>query len=102
MVKPGEDLQRLVRLIERATHHDGNVLVESPKRLPDKDTGRLREHDLVLTFTQRHHKIVVALECRDQSRKVGVPDVEAFHAKCLRTGIDRGIMVSSTASPGRL
>jgi hypothetical protein len=31
MAKPGEDLQRLVRLIERATHHDGNVLVESPQ-----------------------------------------------------------------------
>jgi hypothetical protein len=96
MAKPGEDLQRLVRVIERATHDDGNVLVESPKRLPDKDTGRVREHDVVLTFTQRHHQIVVALECRDRSRKVGVPDVEAFQAKCLRTGIDRGIMVSST------
>jgi Restriction endonuclease len=82
-------------LIEQATHHDGNVLVESPKRLRDKDTGRLREHDVVLTFTLHHHKILVALECRDRSRKVGVPDVEAFSKKCQRTGIDHGIMVSS-------
>jgi hypothetical protein len=96
MTRPGEDLQRLVRIIEGATHDDGSVLVESPKRLPDKDTGRLREHDVVLTFTQRHHKLIVALECRDRSRKVGVPDVEAFYAKCERTGIDRGIIVSST------
>jgi Restriction endonuclease len=96
MARPGEDLQRLVQVIERATHDDGNVRVDSPKRLPDKDTGRPREHDLVLTFTQRHHTFVMALECRDWSRKVGVPHVEAFYAKCQRTGIDRDIMVSST------
>jgi hypothetical protein len=96
MARPGEDLQRLVRVIERVTHDDGNVVVESPKRLPDKDTGQPREHDIVLTFTPHHHKLVMALECRDRSRKVGVPDVEAFYAKCQRTGIDRGIMVSST------
>jgi hypothetical protein len=95
MTRPGEDLQRLVRVIERATHQDANVLVESPKRLPDKDTGQLREHDVVLTLKQRHHKVLVGLECRDRSRKVGVPDVEAFNSKCQRTGIDRGLLVSS-------
>jgi Restriction endonuclease len=93
--RPGQDLQRLVRVIERATHHDGNVLVESSKRLRDKVTGRLREHDVVLTFTQRHHKILVALECRDRSRKVGVNSVEEFHSKCRDTGVHRGIIVSS-------
>jgi len=96
MARPGEDLQRLVQVIERASHDDGNVRVESPKRLPDKDTGQAREHDVVLTFRQRHHTFVMALECRDRSRKVGVPHVEAFYAKCQRTGIDRGLMVSST------
>jgi Restriction endonuclease len=96
MARPGEDLQRLVRVIERATHNDGNVLVESPKRLRDKVTGRLREHDVVLTFTQRHHKILMALECKDRSRKVGVNSIEEFHSKCRDTGVHRGIMVSST------
>jgi hypothetical protein len=94
MAKPDEDLQRLVWVIERKTR-DSNVLVESPKRLPDKDTGRLREHDVVLTYTQPHHKLLVALKCRDRPRKVGVREVEAFHSKCERTRIDRGIMVSS-------
>jgi hypothetical protein len=93
---PGEDLQRLAEVIERAIHDDGNVLLESPKRLPDKDTGRLREHDVVLTFMQHHHKFMMALECRDRSRKVGVPDAEAFYAECQRMGIDPGIIVWST------
>jgi hypothetical protein len=95
MARPGEDLQWLVRVIERATH-DSNVLVESPKRLRDKDTGRLREHDVVLIFTQRHHEILMALECRDRSRKVGVNSVEEFHSKCGGTGVHSGVIVSST------
>jgi hypothetical protein len=93
-VKKGESLQRLVHAIETATSNSTNVKVESPKFMPDKDTGRSREHDVVLTFTDGHHELLVALECRDRSRAVGVPDVEQFHTKCLRTGIDHGIIVS--------
>jgi hypothetical protein len=70
-------------------------ICNKPKRLVDKDTGRLREHDVVLTFAEGHHELLLALECRDRSRPVGVPDIEAFHSKCERTGIDRGIIVSS-------
>jgi hypothetical protein len=96
MARPGENLQRLVRVIERATHDDGSVLVECPKLLPDQVTGRPREHDVVLTFTQRHHKIILVLECRDRSRKVGVNAIEEFRSKCEDTGVHRGIIVSST------
>jgi Restriction endonuclease len=93
-MKPGENLQRLVRALEQATNNHAHVKVESPKRLPDKDTGQLREHDVVLTFSLGHHTMLVALECRDRSRKVGVPAVEAFRHKCDRTGVHRGIIVS--------
>ena len=96
MANKGKVLQTLVHAIETAVSGSPNVKVESPKRLRDKDTGRLREHDVVLTFIQAHHEFLLALECRDRSRPVGVPEVEAFHAKCLRTGIGRGLMVSST------
>jgi hypothetical protein len=75
----GRDLQRIVHPIETALRQNPNIKVESPKRLVDKDTGRLREHDVVLTFTEGHHEILCALECRDRSRPVGVPAVEAFH-----------------------
>lgn len=92
---PGQALQKLVETIERVVNARPEIRIESPKRLRDKDTGRWREHDVVLTFKFEHHEMVTALECKDRSRKIGVPDVEAFRAKCLRTGIDRGIMVSS-------
>jgi hypothetical protein len=94
-MKAGEQLQQLVETLERVTAKADNIRIESPKRLRDRDTGRLREHDVVLTFSMQHHELIVALECRDRSRKVGVPEIEAFKKKCERTGIHRGIIVSS-------
>jgi len=41
-----------------------------------------------------HHKSLIAIECRDRSRKVTVNDVESFGSKCQDTGIDQGIIVS--------
>jgi Restriction endonuclease len=95
-MKAGEQLQQLVQTLERLTASTENLKIESPKRLVDKDTGRLREHDVVLTFSMGHHELIVALECRDRSRKVGVPEVESFKKKCDRTGVHRGVIVSST------
>jgi hypothetical protein len=63
--KDGRDLQRLIRAIEGAlSGGNKSVKVEMPKRLPDKVTGEMREHDIVLTITTGHHKTFVALECR--------------------------------------
>lgn len=96
MCKPGESLQRLVEAIERSVQSPSNVIIESPKRMRDKDTGRLREHDVVLTIRGAHHTLLVAIECRDRSRKVGVPAIEAFSKKCERTGVNMAVVVSSS------
>lgn len=94
-MKPGESLQRLVEHLERILSSNDEVTIESPKRVPDNITGRSREHDVVLTMERQHHRLEVAIECRDRKRKIGSPDVEAFWAKCQDTCIDQGIMVSS-------
>jgi len=103
-MKPGRSLEKLVTYLERHFADSDTVLVESPKRLPDKTTGKLREHDVVLTVTSGHHNILVAVECRDRSRPVGVPQIEAFAKKCSETLVDKGVIVSpcgftSTAMP---
>lgn len=81
-------------MLERSLGGTG-AKVEQRVRLTDKHTGELREHDVVITLQQAHHKNLIALECRDRSRKVGVPELEAFHQKCADTGIHQGIIVSS-------
>jgi hypothetical protein len=95
MANDGKDLQRLIRIIESARAAGTNIKIDSPKFFTDKVTGKQREHDVVLTITHDHHELVVALECRDRSRPVGVDAVEAFHTKCNDTGIHSGVIVSS-------
>src|SRR2546421_70705 len=96
MGKPGRELQEIIRALESVRAHGENVQIESPKRLPDRaNPKRTREHDVLLTYTLQHHKVLLALECRDRSRPVGVEAVEAFSRKCEDTGIDRGIIVSA-------
>lgn len=43
-----------------------------------------------------HHEVITAIECRDRSRPVGVPEIEAFFQKCQDTGINCSVIVSAT------
>lgn len=93
-MKKGRSLEKLVAYLEGHLLANDMVTVESPKRLRDKSTGRLREHDVVLTIKSGHHTILVAIECRDRSRPVGVPQLEGFAKKCQETGVNQGVIVS--------
>jgi hypothetical protein len=94
-IRPGRALEQLVATLERVLNvKSGNVTIESPKKLPDRVTSQPREHDVVLTLSESHHKIVVAIECKDWSQPVGTEVVEAFITKCRDTGVDKGIIVS--------
>ncbi len=95
MVNNGKLLEQLVCNLEKVLAQNENVLVESPKRVPDKITGKKREHDVVLTIDQGHHQMMVAIECRDRSRPITVNQVEGFSKKCEHTGVDKGVIVSS-------
>lgn len=92
--KPGKSLEELVACIERTLANEKNVRVESPAHLPDKDTGGLRELDVLITVSVSHHKLMTAIECRDRSRPVTVNEVEGFWAKCQGTNVNKGILVS--------
>ena len=93
-MKKGRSLEKLVAYLERHLAANEFVTVESPKRLRDKSTGRLREHDVVLTIKSGHHTVHIAVECRDRSRPVGVTQLEGFAKKCQETGIGQGVIVS--------
>lgn len=94
--RPGHQFQNFVAMLERMFAHRDGVKVDSPLRLRDKDTGRLREHDVVITRITHHGPSLTALECKDHGRKIGVTEVEAFSKKCEKTGIHRGIIVSAS------
>lgn len=91
----GRALERLVAELERSLSGREDLVVESPKWLKDKVTGRLREHDVVLTLKEGHHELLISIECRDRKRKVGSGQVEAFKTKCEHSEVARGIIVSA-------
>lgn len=91
----GKKLERLIATLEKALAGSNATIESRSRRLHDRDTGKPREHDVVITWDHGHHKITTAIECRDRSRPVGVPDVEAFADKCAATGVDTGVIVSA-------
>lgn len=96
-MKRGRSLEILVAHLEKVLGYESGTKVESPKRLVDRfsDSRRSREHDVVISVESAHHRLTIALECRDRSRPVGVSQVEAFYTKCNHTGVDQGVIVSS-------
>lgn len=94
-MKSGRSLEKLVEQLEKILADQGNIFIESPKKLLDKENGEYREHDVVLTIKEHHHQVMIAIECRDRSRPITVNQVEGFWAKCQHTGINQGIIVSS-------
>lgn len=93
--RPGQRFHNFVAILERMFAHQDGVAIASSLRVPDKDTGRLREHDVVIIRRTHHGPNLTAIECRDQRRKVGVPQIEAFAKKCEKTGIHHGIVVAA-------
>jgi Restriction endonuclease len=93
-MNPGKDFESLVETLERAIIGSQCARVVAPYKATDRTTGRIREHDVAVIVSLEHHEFVTAIECRDRSRPVGVPQVEGFHQKCQDTGINRGVIVS--------
>lgn len=97
MPRKGTDFHRLVEELEGNLFAVPGATIQSPGYLRDKVTGRKREHDIVITYMLTPHRMfVVAVECRDRRRPVDDTQVEAFARKCSKTGVDKGIIVSSS------
>jgi hypothetical protein len=92
--RPGWAFNKFVASLESALAGDANRSVEISKRLLDKKTGGLREHDVLITWKSANRTILTAIECKDTARPVGSPVIEAFRSKCEDTGINKGVIVS--------
>jgi hypothetical protein len=94
--KAGKSLEDLVGIIEHCLLGADGASVKTNARLIDRDTDGLREFDALITFRQSHHELLTAIECKDRSRPIGVPELEAFANKCKAAGVHKGIFVSSS------
>ncbi len=94
-MRSSRSLEKLVAHLHEQLVESGSVLIESPKHLRDNLTGRMRRHDVVLTVKSGYHTFLVAIECRERNRPVGLYQLAAFARKCSATSIDKSAIVSS-------
>lgn len=75
------DFQRLIFLIQKQLATSPLVSVTESKMLRDPRDGKSREVDVVVEFAQHGAPFVLAIECRDTSRKLTVEHVEQLTKK---------------------
>lgn len=95
MSRPGRDFELLVARIEGWLVPKG-AIVKSPDRIPDKDTGSLREVDASIRHQVGSSMVLIILECRERQEKQDVCWIEGLVSKRESVGADKIIAVSSS------
>ncbi len=81
MKKNGKSLEKLVTLIQKALSNQSNAQVFANYKIEDSVGGK-REIDVMIISELNGFEILVAIECKDYSRPVGIDKIDAFKAKC--------------------
>lgn len=95
-MKKGRTLELLVESLEKNLNDSGNVVIDSPKRIKSKINSNSREFDVVLSLSQSHHELIIAIECKDRKTPVGDPEIEGFFQKCEAVNVNKGMFVSTS------
>jgi hypothetical protein len=88
------DFQAVVYFVER--HLAADAVVQESASLPDRVTGRMREVDVLITYTVGGRPILIGVECRRRSRRDAVSWVEEMRAKHDDLPTDRLVLVSAS------
>lgn len=92
--KSWRKFEKVVQLIEYALAPKG-AIVTSPDRIADKVTGELREVDVSIKMDVGSSEILIAVECRERSRKQDVQWIEQIAEKQRSIGANKMIAVTS-------
>lgn len=95
MINKGEDFNQLINIIEKSLYQNENASYKTHVRLKDKQTDDMREFDIIVYAKIGHRTLLTSIECKNLRRKIDIPLIEAYSAKCRDTGIDRAVIVSS-------
>lgn len=90
--KSGKEFERLVEVLELLSATDARV--EFDARVQDRFTLTARQIDVAVWVPTHHGELLIAIECKDHSRRVGVGIVEQVSQKGADIGADRLVIVS--------
>ncbi|MFA6128821.1 MAG: restriction endonuclease [Bacteroidales bacterium] len=95
-MKPGENIEKLVRMIQETLIDSPNTTIHSNYKIKNKNL-RNREIDILIQCRVNDFVIKIAVECKDYKNPISVEKIEAFHGKCQRIkGINKKVFVSSS------
>ena len=92
--KPWKEFERLVSKIEEALCPAG-AIVKVNEKIPDVQTGDLRQVDATIRFRVGSSDILIAIECRKRNHKQDITWIEQLEAKKKNIGANQIIGVSS-------
>jgi hypothetical protein len=107
--RPGKDAPppstakgRLVEEIVEKMHGSSNVRVQRRMFLKPVGGGRKREIDVLLTSSIAGTPVSIAIECKNEAKKIGSPEIDTFVGKLQDVGIPSnfGIYVSVNGYTG--
>ena len=91
-----ERLESIVALFHKLLAHQDDVKIQVRDRLPDKDTGELREVDVSIRGKVASAPVLIIVECRDHARTQDVQWIEQLETKRVGVGANAAIAVSSS------
>lgn len=87
----GQAFEKAVAAVQELLAPEATV--EHDVRLPNKQE-QMRQFDVVVRTNAATHPVLAVIECRDWSRRLGVPEVEAFQKKAESVGADLCLLAS--------
>ena len=94
MPKRTNDFQTLIKHIYEQIVPAGGTVTESGM-LRDKDSGDLREVDILVGYKYAGHEFSFMVECRDYSRPQTVEWIDSLIGKSKSLGVNKVVAVSS-------
>lgn len=93
MARRGEHFERIVAEFARELMPEAVVRFDA--RIPDVDTGTLRQADAWISYRLGDHiPINVLISCKDHARAMDVGEVETFAAEMRSLGATHGVLYS--------
>lgn len=99
MVRRGAEFEEAVRALAEALNPSAEILFNH--KVPDRDTGSLRQCDVWINARiGKHWPVSVLVSCKDHARKLHVGDVGAFCNEVHSTGASTGVIYSRSGFTG--
>jgi len=93
-MKKGKYFEDLISWIHMCLAENARVVPNA--KIPDKDSGELRQVDIAIHVTEEPYRMLIVVEVRDRKRPVGSGYIEEIESKRDSVGADAAVIISKS------